>query len=189
MAFAPDSHRAVSSFDPDPVRAPRRRRRPSTGKGEPPRMKPFDKLVQLCSVRERSSAELAKRLTTYGYPEDEAREAIAKAQRLGIVDDTRFADLFIRSRLAAGRGERSIERDLLKHGIVARDLDGWPEAYGIDDASQLEAALALLQSHPPRSKQVWNAAYRKLIGRGYQAGVASRAVRIWYETRSDGNRP
>ena len=107
MAFAPDSHRAVSSFDPDPVRAPRRRRRPSTGKGEPPRMKPFDKLVQLCSVRERSSAELAKRLTTYGYPEDEAREAIAKAQRLGIVDDARFADLFIRSRLAAGRGERT----------------------------------------------------------------------------------
>lgn len=185
MAFAPDSHRAVSSFDPDPVRAPRRRRRPSTGKGEPPRMKPFDKLVQLCSVRERSSAELAKRLTTYGYPEDEAREAIAKAQRLGIVDDTRFADLFIRSRLAAGRGERSIERDLLKHGIVARDLDGWPEAYGIEDEAQLELAVALLNAHPPRAKDAWGAAYRKLTNRGFQPGIVSRAVRTWYESRGE----
>lgn len=188
MAFTPEPHRAVSSFDPAPAR-PRRKRRQSAGKKAPaPRISAFDKIVQLCAVRERSLHELDQRLHTLGYEPAAIEEALAKAQRLGIVDDARFTDLFIRSRLASGHGERSVERDLLKHGIFARDLEGWPEAYGIDDASQLDAALALLQSHPPRSKQVWNAAYRKLIGRGYQAGVASRAVRIWYETRSNGNR-
>jgi regulatory protein len=183
MAFVPEEHRAVSSFDPAPARPARKRRRRQTGEGGAPRMKTFDKLVQLCSVRERSSAELAQRLTGYGYSDADAQEAIAKAQRLGIVDDARFTELFIRTRLASGRGERSIERDLLKHGIVARDLEGWPEAYGIQDDSQMEAALDLLRSHPPRAKDAWGAAYRKLTNRGFQPGVVSRAVRQWYDAR------
>ena len=183
MAFVPEEHRAVSSFDPAPGRSTRKRRRTQAGKGSAPRMKPFDKLVQLCSVRERSSAELAQRLTGYGYSESDVQEALAKAQRLGIVDDARFTELFIRARLASGRGERSIERDLLKHGIVARDLEGWPEAFGIHDESQLEAALDLLRSHPPRAKDAWGAAYRKLTNRGFQPGVVSRAVRQWYDAR------
>lgn len=141
----------------------------------------FDRIVSLCSIRDRSWLELKQRLERDGYNASEANEALDRALQCGLVDDRRFADAFIRGRTRAGKGEAVIARDLAKHGIDLHTLVGWPDDYDMDDSSQISRAVDLLRSNPPRAKDAYQAAYRKLINRGYSQAIASRAVRIWHE--------
>jgi hypothetical protein len=62
-------------------------------------------------------------------------------------------------------------------------LEGWPERYGLDDTSQVDRAVSFLRAHPPTAKDVYPAAFRKLVARGYSQAVATRATRIWYESQ------
>ncbi len=174
---------AVSSFDPSEGLRKPRRRKPSVDANA--RVKPkrpaFKRIVQLCSVRDRSEQELMKRLLQEGYSELEAEEAVAYSVECGLVDNLRFADAFIRARISLGKGELAIQNDLEKHGISLSDIPHWPESYGYDEQSQVEAAAQFLQAHPPKAKDLWGAGYRKLIGKGYSSYVSSKAVRIWQE--------
>ena len=60
------------------------------------------KIERLCAVRERCTSEVSERLHREEFPEGVVEEAVAWAVRCGFIDDARFADVFVRSRLAAG---------------------------------------------------------------------------------------
>lgn len=182
---------SVCSFDPSLERAGGRRsqsrvceRGRHDGQPPKPRRSAFKRIVQLCSVRDRSQCELANRLRKDGYGEGELQEALSLALDCGLVDDMRFADAFIRARISAGKGEIAIGKDLEKHGIALSDIPQWPESYGYDEQSQVRAAVRFLQVHPPKAKDAWGAGYRKLVGKGYSSYVASKAVRMWQEERA-----
>lgn len=140
----------------------------------------FSALVHLCSIRDRSCAELNERLQKDGYPPAEVQEAIERATECGLVDDARFADCFVRTKVAAGKGRVWIQRELsIKHGFDAERLEGWPGEYGLSECDQLESAISFLKTHPPRAKDLYSSAYRKLAQRGYSASVARDAARTW----------
>lgn len=146
----------------------------------------FQRIVRLVSVRDRSQAELARRLSQEGYESEAAAHALERAARCGLVDDLRFADAFVRGRISQGRGIAGIERELSEYGIEARSLDDWPEAFfpnGEND--ELERALRILEKKPPRAKNVRDAAYRRLVGKGFSSDVAQRAARRWVERPCD----
>lgn len=145
---------------------------------------PFERIVALCTVRDRSCAELRKRLAEEGLDEHAIEEAIDRGVSCGLLDDARFADGFARGRVSAGKGRLAIERDLLSHDIDPERIEGWPEAYGLDDHSQLQRAIDYLVQHPPKAKDAWSAAFRKLVSRGYSPAIASSATRAWAESRS-----
>ncbi|WP_283170453.1 regulatory protein RecX [Curtanaerobium respiraculi] len=173
--------RAVGSFVPDEG-VSRTGRRGSPPGGGQPSQPAFSKVVRLCSQRERSASEVAQRLSKEGYADVDARAAIDRAIGCGLIDDERFAESFIRGRLSAGKGSRSIATDLKRRygiadDIVNRLLGG--ESFA--DAAQTERAIAFLDAHPPRAKDAWGSAYRKLVARGYPAAVCSSAVRKWME--------
>ena len=148
-----------------------------------PKTPAFEYVVKLCMVRERSSAELEKRLVEKGYNKESAQEAVQRAVECGVVDDMRFADAFIRGRVSAGKGIELVKRDLAKHGIDLEQVEGWEDLYHLDDESQLESALDFLEKHPPKAKDAWGAAYRKLTVKGYSSSVSSRAARRWSESK------
>ena len=139
----------------------------------------FAKLIALVNISDRSESALRDRLARAGFPEAEVDEAIERAKRCGIVDDLRYADVLIRSRLNQGRGAAGIERELRGQGIDVGQVAGWPFGYGIDDESEYHRALAFLESHPTRSKNKREGACRKLIQRGYSLSVAADAARAW----------
>ena len=143
---------------------------------------PFERIVVLCSVRDRSSTELVDRLESEGYSAGEAHAAVERSLECGLVDDMRFAEGFIRGRMSAGKGVVAIEKELAKHGIDACVLDDWPDAYGLGEDDQVESAIDYRSAHPPKAKDAWSAAFRKLVGRGYAQSVASRATRRWMES-------
>lgn len=146
----------------------------------------FKKIARLVKVRDRSVCEVRNRLQREGYSDAASCAAIDKALSARFLDDARFADVLVRSRLRAGKGLPGIERELKGHGINPEEmLVGYPDEYLEDAPCQEDAALALLCRKPPRAKNAKQAAYAKLIRSGYSASVAAEATKKWWQGRGD----
>ncbi len=167
----------------------------------------FEKVTRLACSRERGSRELIDRLVRDGFSQEVAESAVQRALDCGLIDDTRYGAVLIRTRVAQGRGRKGIEDELERAGIAASDIPGWPEEFfSVDDfdpfrvnanaeddvvgctfgsessdEQEIERALALLRRKPPRSKNVQASAYRKLVTKGYSTSVASAATRRFME--------
>lgn len=164
---ASDSAAADQAFEPDESPEEELRRA-------------LKKVERLCAVREQASAPLKRRLVADGFSEESAEEAVACAVRWGYVDDARYADALVRSRLAAGKGCVGIARELSEAGIDPSSVASLLDAEADDDAES-ERALALLRRKPPRAKNAREAAYRRLVQKGFSSSTAARAARRWQE--------
>lgn len=140
----------------------------------------FRKIERLCLVREQACEQLRQRLARDGFEPEAVEAALSRALACGLVDDARFADVLVRSRLAQGRGRRGIAAELEGLGIDADSVDALAAGDG-DDAGEVERALALLERKPPRAKNRRDAAYRRLAQKGFSASVSSTAARLWCE--------
>lgn len=141
----------------------------------------FKKIERLVKVRDRSVYEVTQRLRKDNYEQEAITSAVDKALRCGYLDDVRFADVLIRSRLRAGKGLSGIVAELKRNGInPEKALDNFPDAYLRLFPSQKDSAIALLCKKPPRAKNKLQAAYAKLIRSGYPSSLASEAAREWY---------
>ena len=167
----------------------------------------FEKVTRLACARERGSRELIDRLVRDGFSQEVAESAVRHALGCGLIDDTRYGAVLIRTRVSQGRGRKGIEDELERAGIAASDIPGWPEEFfSVDDfdpfrvsansedglvccsfggessdEQEIERALALLRRKPPRSKNIQASAYRKLVTKGYSTSVASAATRRFME--------
>ena len=123
-----------------------------------------------------------------GFSEEDAAAAVARAVACGLVDDRRYADVLVRSRLAQGKGRRGIAAELAELGIDAEGVAALAEGGqgDGDDAGELARALAVLDRRPPRAKNLRDAAYRRLVQKGYGSSVASSAARRWRCERQAG---
>lgn len=144
----------------------------------------FKKIQRLVKVHDRSVSATYERLERDGFSAQASQTAINRALACGFLDDERFADVLVRSRLRAGKGLEGIIRELKGHSIDPYELlQDFPDAYLERVPSQSDAAFDLLCRKPPRAKNAQQAAYAKLIRSGYPSSIASEAARKWYETR------
>lgn len=144
----------------------------------------FTRIVRLCSSCYRSKASLSARLLREGYEQHEIDTALTRAQDCLLVDDLRFADVLIRSRIRKGKGAPGIEAELLREGVDPVSVPGWPEDYlDIGFNAELDRAVAVLQAKPPHAKNVRAAGYRKLVQSGYSTSVSSAASRLFEESQ------
>lgn len=142
----------------------------------------FHKIERLLRAREHPRAALLERLVRDGYSEEVARSAVDRAARCGLVSDERFADVLVRSRLSQGKGLQGIASELERLEIDPWSVDAYRRAAdGESGPDELARALDVLTAKPPRSKRPRDAAFRKLMQKGFGADVASSAARIWHE--------
>lgn len=147
--------------------------------------KAFKKIERLVSVRDRAVSEVTERLIREGYTSAEIERAVQRALSCGYLDDVRFADTLIRSRLNNGKGMVGIERELKLLGINIESVPGWPDEYLNGSPDQVQSALQLLIRKPPHAKNKRNAAFAKLIRSGYSTSIASQAVKKWMNMLSE----
>lgn len=135
----------------------------------------------MLAARPRSAAELASALRRKGIEEPVVDRVVEWCGRLGYVDDDRFAEEYIRGRLARNpQGRRRLEQELLARGIprdtVKRHLDRLAPQEEEDERC-LAAARAGAVRYRDLAPEVRK---RRLLGylmrRGFTPETALRAV-------------
>jgi regulatory protein len=151
--------------------------------------------LRFLEARQRSTAEVRRRLGTAGYREDLVVGAIERLTELGMLDDAAFAQAWIESRdRARPRGERALANELRVKGIdreiVATALEerrAGAEAMDSADEgapSADEAAAARLIARSARSldripdpRVRRQRAYTILARSGFSPDVCTRVAR------------
>lgn len=135
--------------------------------------------------RERTAAEIRRHLAGKDVGEPAAEAAVAELERMGYLDDERYARAFAEDRRALDDwGPQRIERRLLELGI---DRAHVAAAIGERDGeAELEAAIELLHRRcraVPSSERERERALGMLVRKGYDLELAYDAVRA-FERRS-----
>jgi regulatory protein len=146
--------------------------------------------LRFLESRQRSTAEVRRRLTTAGYRAELIEGAIERLLALGILDDEAFTAAWVESRdRARPRGERALRRELQVKG-VGRELvnaamdQRRPEPGGEADPD-IAAAERLLARHAPALARVADPrkrrqrAYALLARNGFDPSIAADVVRAW----------
>lgn len=144
----------------------------------------LDAALRFLEARQRSTAEVRRRLTTAGYRADLIEGAIDRLLALGILDDEAFTNAWVESRdRARPRGERALRQELRLKGIDTVTIDDAmlvrrPEPGG-DADPDVEAARRLLGRHAsalarvadPRKRR--QRVYGLLARHGFDSEIAS----------------
>ena len=131
--------------------------------------------------RDRTAAEIRRHLAGRNIAEPAADAAVAELERMGYLDDARYARAFAEDRRALDAwGAERIERRLLELGV---DPEHVAAAIGERDGEkELDAALQLLRRRcraVPSSERERERALRMLVRKGYDLELAYDAVRAF----------
>lgn len=152
--------------------------------GEVARSCATSRIGRLVNRRDYSSDELRAKLRADGYAHKTIEEAIERAQQARLVDDRRYADVYIRSKVAAGWGMARIERELSRRGVDVSEIAGWPYDY-LDPEDELTRATQLASTRHYHGDHVFEKTVRYLCGRGFSLSVATRAARSVVSEQDD----
>ena len=141
--------------------------------------------LRFLEARQRSAAEVRRRLLLHGYRTDLVDGAIARLTELGVLDDDAFARAWVESRdRARPRGERALRVELRQKGIerdVADEVladreEEHPEADASGAARLLARhARALERIADPRERR--QRGYAILVRNGFDYETARAALR------------
>ncbi|MGH6962629.1 MAG: regulatory protein RecX [Dongiaceae bacterium] len=135
--------------------------------------KPIDPKTQalkLLARREHSARELKRKLTARGISADDAASAVARAAAEGWQDDSRYAEMLVRTRVAGGYGPVRIEAELEVAGVPSEQIRAALDGAGVDWREQAAAVHAKKFGRPPKSSAERAKQYRYLQSRGFDSG-------------------
>jgi regulatory protein len=188
----------------DEGQAGRFRRKPSIAERRAKRAGVDDPAVVLeaalrfLEARQRSIAEVRRRLSQAGYRADLVAGAIQRLEGLGILDDETFTSAWVESRdRARPRGERALRRELALKGVDRTLIDEAmasrrPEPGG-DEDPDVPAAERLLARHASQLRRVADLrvrrqrAYALLARNGFDSDTASRVAAASVAAEPDGS--
>ncbi|WP_109560536.1 recombination regulator RecX [Mycolicibacter senuensis] len=156
---------------------------PSTSEpAEPKREEQAKSLcLRLLTARARTRAELAGQLAKRGYPDDVSDRVLDRLATAGLIDDTDFAEQWVRSRREhAGKGRKVLAAELRTKG-VAEDVIAEALA-GIDAGAERDRAEQLVQGKLRRETlgvddlRVTRRLVAMLARRGYNPSMAYDVV-------------
>jgi regulatory protein len=104
----------------------------------------FRTLLRALERRSFARADLGRRLVRKGHPRPAVDAALERAAGLGLLDDAAYAETYVQTRAARGRGPARLTRDLMAMGVDRAHIDRalaaeWPEG---SDRSGVPLALA-----------------------------------------------
>ncbi len=134
--------------------------------------------LALLTQREHGRAELAGKLTAWGANPEQVEILLVELGERGLQDDTRFAEVYIRSRRVRGYGPLVISQELRQRGL---DPELVKQQIDEGEFDWQEEACAVRQrrfgSTVPRDRRVQAKQLRFLQYRGFSSAQAVKALR------------
>jgi len=125
---------------------------------------------RIIKAREKTSYELLKRLQEKGHSLAVSEKVVERFVEVGLVDDRRYTEIYIRSAQGSNKGWKRILRELQQRGIDTEHLETPFDEDELERAICTIARLSLA-THKDREK-----ALRRLITRGYSYDIAKQAI-------------
>ncbi|NOZ63106.1 MAG: hypothetical protein GXO74_15755 [Calditrichaeota bacterium] len=148
--------------------------------------KAFDRAIKILSHRDRSEYEMRRRLLDVGYEEKIVELVMSDLQRLGLIDDKKFARLFARTKMATKpMGKFLLKRELKQKGI-AEELIEKTIAEIYREKDEFQVALQLANKKKRQFKSLEEAKAKKKVSdflarRGFSWDVVSYVLEHWQE--------
>lgn len=135
--------------------------------------------LRLLDVRARSRGELEGALRGRGYADAAVAQALDRLARVGLVDDTRFAQAFVRERFEArGSAPRLLREELRRRGVGAADAQA--ALADLDRRDVERRARALVERRLAGMTGSRESRLRRLLAflarRGYEPDLCRRVV-------------
>ena len=132
----------------------------------------YEKATQLLAQQNLPSAQLRKKLIACGYGEDEAETVVSEFERRGYLDDTDYAERYVRRAAASGKGVKRIRQELRQKGIDAEASERVLAALSEEEPeSERERAFRAVSGMPCGSEKEKARIARRLASLGYEASV------------------
>lgn len=141
--------------------------------------------MHLLEDMDRTEAGLREKLRQGLYPEDAAEEAIRYVKSFGYLDDSRYAENFVRSRKDK-KSRREIQAALLRKGISSDKIEAAFEAcYSEDKDGEEEAVRKLLEKkkfspEDPDEAQIQKM-YAYLARKGFRYDTIRQVIQNYHE--------
>jgi regulatory protein len=139
--------------------------------------------LRLLTARARTRAELEGQLTKRGYPDDVSTRVLDRLTDVGLIDDTDFAEQWVRSRrINAGKGKRALAAELRTKGVDNEVITA--ALADIDAGAERQRAEQLVNDKLRRERNTDDEAKltRRLVGmlarRGYSQSMAFDVVKV-----------
>lgn len=152
-----------------------------TRRWTPTREWAVSQLAARCATAEKCSADILQRCAEWGMPEDEAVTVLDELQRLGFVDDARYARAYVSDKcrfdhwgplkIRAHLRPKQLPTQVVEEAFNAVDKEQWTEA--LEEA--LRSKMRLLKPDLPPEKRR-EALLRFALSRGFDPHCAIEAL-------------
>jgi regulatory protein len=100
-------------------------------------------VLRALEVRSYARGDLARRMLRKGHQRPAVESALERAARFGLLDDAAFAQSYVQTRAARGRGPVRLTRDLLSMGVDRSLIDHAIAAEWTEESDKNAMPLAL----------------------------------------------
>ncbi len=138
------------------------------------------KAAALCSRKEYCTADIRKKLITWGIDENDAESVIEKLQQEKFIDDSRFSAYYVKDKfLFNGWGRVKIRFQLRGKGIDSALIDEALEQIKEEEYLEKLAELLHAKKRQIKNKDDWqtkSALVRFAQSRGFEADLIFRCI-------------
>ncbi len=147
----------------------------------------YQRALSLISYRERSESEIEKHLQKKGIQEEIITGVLDRLRRSKLVDDQRFARLWVDNRAEfRPRSQRALAYELRKKGIDAEAIDEVLDEFDDDTAAYDAAQRYARKLHRLEWPEFRQKLYGYLARRGFSYATVKTALsRVWAERDND----
>lgn len=138
-----------------------------------------DIIARQLAMTDRSRKQLSDALARRGIPADVAEAALDRFAGLGLVDDARFAEVLVRTRLAEKHAsKRAISEELRRKGVAPDIVEQATRGIGEDEelANAVAFAVKKLRIASGKPETLDRRTYAALARRGFSPSLCSRAL-------------
>ncbi len=139
-----------------------------------------ERCLNLLAQQPRTRAELERKLSQAGAPEEAVAAVLDRLAQVGLVDDTAYAQAYVRTGVGVRRrGTRSLRTELRQRGVAPEVID--LAAAEVDEQDERATALALATRRAPGLARLAPEVRRRrlmglLLRRGFSGSLVSEVV-------------
>jgi regulatory protein len=144
----------------------------------------FQSALRLISFRERSAAEVRRKLAEKGFSEPVVDHTLERLREDNLLDDARFAQAWVENRATfRPRGHRVLALELRQKGVAEEEINqALSEAAGEDTLAYQAAAKVVRRYAGLEREDFRNKLYAYLARRGFNYEAIKQTVnRLWHE--------